>query len=132
MMRVFTRHTFDMTNVLEFGDPVRGFAAIAKSGLPSITFVDPAFGDLPAGVGQIPDNDDADLLDGQKFISWSCRHSFQPERNPHWAKTMLIIVYDEHGGFYDHLDPPWIENPAGAGAERKARGLAGKWFLAEI
>jgi hypothetical protein len=22
-----------------------------------------------------------------------------------WEKSMLVIVYDEHGGFYDHVDP---------------------------
>lgn len=25
---------------------------------------------------------------------------------PAWAKTLLIITYDEHGGFYDHVAPP--------------------------
>lgn len=27
-------------------------------------------------------------------------------RSPAWEKTLLIITYDEHGGFYDHLQPP--------------------------
>jgi phospholipase C len=109
-MRVFTKYTFDMTNVLEFDDPVWGFQQTVASGeLPSVMFVDPAFGDLPAGVGQIPDNDDAppaDLLDGQAFISTVVQTLLDPQRNPRWGKTMLIIVYDEHGGFYDHVDPP--------------------------
>ena len=26
--------------------------------------------------------------------------------SPAWDKTMLVIVYDEHGGFYDHVPPP--------------------------
>jgi len=25
---------------------------------------------------------------------------------PQWEKTMLVIFYDEHGGFYDHVTPP--------------------------
>jgi phospholipase C len=25
---------------------------------------------------------------------------------PAWKKTLLIITYDEHGGFYDHVPPP--------------------------
>jgi phospholipase C len=25
---------------------------------------------------------------------------------PNWAKTLLIITYDEHGGIYDHVPPP--------------------------
>ena len=110
MMRVFTKYTFDMTNVVEFDDPDRGFQATARRGeLPSVTFVDPAFGDLPAGVGQPPDNDDAppaDLLDGQTFISTVVQTLLDPNQNRLWEKTMLIIVYDEHGGFYDHVDPP--------------------------
>jgi phospholipase C len=23
-----------------------------------------------------------------------------------WRTSLLIIVYDEHGGFYDHVEPP--------------------------
>lgn len=23
-----------------------------------------------------------------------------------WAKTLLVVLYDEHGGFYDHVPPP--------------------------
>ena len=26
--------------------------------------------------------------------------------SPKWAKTLLIINYDEHGGYYDHVVPP--------------------------
>ena len=26
--------------------------------------------------------------------------------SPAWEKVLLIIVYDEHGGFYDHVPPP--------------------------
>lgn len=25
--------------------------------------------------------------------------------SPQWAKTLLLITYDEHGGFYDHVFP---------------------------
>jgi phospholipase C len=26
--------------------------------------------------------------------------------SPAWPKTLLIITYDEHGGFFDHVPPP--------------------------
>ncbi|TWP37149.1 alkaline phosphatase family protein [Leekyejoonella antrihumi] len=26
---------------------------------------------------------------------------------PDWNSTLLIITYDEHGGCYDHVSPPW-------------------------
>ena len=25
---------------------------------------------------------------------------------PTWEKTLLVIIYDEHGGIYDHVSPP--------------------------
>ena len=109
MMRAFTKYSFDMVNVLEYSDPINGFKAAAKNGLKSVTFIDPLFGDLPAGVNSPQDNDDAppsDLKHGQQFISEIVTTLFTPVSNPNWMKTMLVIVYDEHGGFYDHVQPP--------------------------
>jgi phospholipase C len=28
-----------------------------------------------------------------------------------WERTLLIVTFDEHGGFYDHVSPPYAENP---------------------
>lgn len=34
--------------------------------------------------------------------------------SPLWEKTALVITYDEHGGFYDHVPPPTgVPNPDG-------------------
>jgi len=30
---------------------------------------------------------------------------------PAWNETLLIITYDEHGGNYDHVPPPWGATP---------------------
>lgn len=31
-----------------------------------------------------------------------------------WKKTLLVVLYDEHGGFYDHVPPPvGVPNPDG-------------------
>jgi phospholipase C len=134
LMRAFTKYTFDLQNVREFDDPDGGFEATVRRptdglsapiaateaikgatsvaapiGLPQVTFVDPLFGDLPAGVGSPQDNDDAppsDLKDGQTFVQNVLNILFTPEVNPHWQSTMLVIMYDEHGGFYDHVEPP--------------------------
>lgn len=37
-----------------------------------------------------------------------------------FAKTMLVITYDEHGGLYDHCPPPSAPSPGGG------RGLLGR------
>jgi hypothetical protein len=31
--------------------------------------------------------------------------------SPLWEKTVLIVLYDEHGGFYDHVPPPTTTAP---------------------
>ncbi len=28
-------------------------------------------------------------------------------KSPRWKQTLLIITFDEHGGTYDHVMPPW-------------------------
>lgn len=32
-------------------------------------------------------------------------------RSPHWESSVLVITYDEHGGFYDHMPPPQTVAP---------------------
>jgi phospholipase C len=34
-------------------------------------------------------------------------------RGPAWDDTLLVIVYDEHGGLYDHVPPPAIDDDSG-------------------
>src|SRR5262249_17616452 len=34
-------------------------------------------------------------------------------RSPQWPQTLLVILWDEHGGTYDHVPPPLAENPDG-------------------
>jgi phospholipase C len=114
-MRAYTKYTFDLANVLEYSDPAQGFAASVLAGLKEVTFIDPLFGDLPAGISSPQDNDDAppsDLKDGQNFVMQVCTTLFNPRSNPKgWQSTMLIVVYDEHGGFYDHVQPPFSSVP---------------------
>ena len=31
--------------------------------------------------------------------------------SPHWENSILIVTYDEHGGFYDHVPPPQTVAP---------------------
>ena len=44
--------------------------------------------------------------------------------SPNWAKTMLVITYDEHGGFFDHVPPPLNppdDDPTGVRPLRRPR-----------
>lgn len=101
-LRLFERHTFDTQNVVSYNDPEFGFANLALSGsLPSVTFIDPHFKDFPPN--GFCDEPPSDLRNSQKFIEDLVGIV---RASPNWEKTLLIITYDEHGGFYDHVPPP--------------------------
>ncbi|OWM83219.1 hypothetical protein CDL15_Pgr012700 [Punica granatum] len=64
-------------------------------------------------VSGLPANDDHpshDVSEGQKFI----KEVYEALRSsPQWNEILFLIVYDEHGGFYDHVPTPWqgVPNP---------------------
>ena len=76
----------------------------AKGTLPSVSWIDPAFTSFnPLGFNPNDDHAPADISDGQDFVLaiYDALAS-----GPGWDRSLLIIVYDEHGGFYDHVPPP--------------------------
>jgi len=45
----------------------------------------------------------ASVREGERWM----KNVYEAVRNgPLWEKTLLLITYDEHGGFYDHVSPP--------------------------
>lgn len=55
--------------------------------------------------GDIPtwQHPDASVLEGERLI----KKIYEAIRSsPIWENTLFIITYDEHGGFYDHVEPP--------------------------
>ena len=36
-------------------------------------------------------------------------------KSPHWPESLMILMYDEHGGFYDHVPPPAATAPGDKG-----------------
>jgi phospholipase C len=110
MLRFFARYAADGTNIEGIGiDQLE--KDIAFGDLKSVTFIDPA-------MHSAPENDDhppfADMLSGQIFI----KRIYDALRSNEalWRKTLLIITYDEHGGFYDHVIPPVADALAIPGA----------------
>lgn len=79
------------------------FKSDAKKGkLPSYVVVEQRYTDSK----QEPANDDHpshDVYQGQMFV----KEVYETLRaSPQWNETLLIITYDEHGGFYDHVATP--------------------------
>jgi phospholipase C len=83
----------------------RSFLEKAAIGdLPAVSWIDPNFYDLTFGpAGSNDDHPPSDLRAGQKLVL----QLFDTlARSSLWEKTLLIITYDEHGGFFDHVQPP--------------------------
>ncbi len=74
--------------------------------LPNITFVDPPFRDGGGGDGvSADDHPHGDIRLGQAFLS-DVVHAFM--ESPQWKRGALFVVYDEWGGFFDHVKPPRV------------------------
>ncbi len=70
--------------------------------LPQVSFVDPNFG-LAGISGENDEHPPTDIQRGQAFVS----KVVNAVRNgPNWKDSIILIMYDEHGGFYDHVRPP--------------------------
>ncbi len=82
------------------------FASDIKGAYPwSYTFIEPNYGDIinnsySGGQSQHPMDD---VRRGEALI----KSTYEAIRNsPLWLSSMLVITYDEHGGFCDHVAPP--------------------------
>ena len=101
-LRFFEQHTFDDQHIVAFDDPVAGFEALAKAGrLPAVSFIDPHFVDLPPGSNC--DEPPSDIRAGQALVQRVVEAVVGGAR---WDRTLLLITYDEHGGFFYHVPPP--------------------------
>ena len=88
-----------------------------KEELPSVAWIDPNFVDLGGLQGANDDHPPTDVMAGQSFVM----RIYQTLKDSAlWEKSLLVIVYDEHGGFYDHVDPT-VNLPAEFGARAEFR-----------
>jgi phospholipase C len=101
-----TRHTFtDITSepASRFGVFSDFTAAAAAGTLPAFVFLEPDWS--ATGNSQHPNYD---VALGERLIHDTY---YALRGGPKWDQTLLIITYDEHGGCYDHVPPPWGATP---------------------
>jgi phospholipase C len=95
---------YQQTNI----KPLAQFFTDAKAGtLPQFALLDPDYGTQSQ---ENPQN----ITVGEGFLGQvidALRHS------PSWRKTLFILVYDEHGGYYDHVPPPVALAPDSIGPQ---------------
>jgi phospholipase C len=69
------------------------------------TWIEPDYGDVAAGT--FKGGNSQHPRDGVSAGEALIKATYEAIRNsPHWDTSLLIITWDEHGGFYDHVPPP--------------------------
>ncbi len=77
---------------------------VATGQLPAVAWIDPHFKDLKVlGPDSNDDHPPSDVIAGQDLVL-TVYHALA--NAPSWPRTLMIVTYDEHGGFYDHVAPP--------------------------
>ena len=83
--------------------------------LPQVIFVEPTYQDAPHTGTSTDDHAPAGISDGQEFLmevykAVTASPSF-------WKSALMIVDYDEHGGFFDHVPPPLVPTNPPDGAK---------------
>ncbi len=81
------------------------FADAAAGTLPQVTLIDPNY-DVTSQ--ENPQN----IVNGEAFLASVVQAVMA---SPQWNTTLLIINYDEHGGYFDHVPPPVAMAPDNVG-----------------
>ncbi len=81
-------------------------AAVASANYPWLyTWIEPNYGDMANGTYE--GGNSQHPLDGVTQGEALIKATYEAIRNsPHWDSSLLIVTWDEHGGFYDHVAPP--------------------------
>jgi len=110
----YTEYTFPQMSQARGGEiaPLTTFYARAKAGnLPAFTYLEPTWTSLSAdGTDYHPNSH---ILPGENFLR---EIYLAVTGGPQYRRqeTLFIITFDEHGGTYDHVAPPWgALNPDG-------------------
>jgi phospholipase C len=104
--------TMEIVNILRnqakiFGTFDQFLLDCKKGNLPDYSFVEPNYNDHDSDSGAEIASDqhpDHHVQHGEIFINNVYNAIFNNEEL--WKSTALLIVYDEHGGIYDHVVPP--------------------------
>lgn len=107
IFRSFDRFTCDVSRSAALPPVLQGRVG-GQAPLPTYTFIEPRH--WPAeGLPADNDHHHTHLHRGQRLVAtiYNALRA-DPER---WLRTLFVVTYDEHGGYWDHVDPPPAPHP---------------------
>ena len=88
--------------------PFQDFINQAAAGaLPAVSFIDPIYTIADDGTGN-DDHPHSDIRNGEALLATVFRAL---STGPGWPGTVMIVNFDEWGGFFDHVAPPRVVAP---------------------
>lgn len=84
---------------------------------PQVIYIEPSYASNPfPSTAYNDDHPPTPVARGQDFLN--SVYTTLLKRPDRFARTLLLVTYDEHGGYYDHVSPPWVRTlpPPGLGA----------------
>jgi phospholipase C len=93
----------------------------AAGTLPDVAYIDGQYAQELTGTGN-DDHPHGDIRNGEQFIA---RVYDAIATSPAFGSTVLVINFDEWGGFYDHLPPPTAAIPPATAAAGDTDGRLG-------
>jgi phospholipase C len=86
----------------------RDMATESDDTAPQVIIVEPSYQSAPHIGSDRPNDNHAPLAIGwgEEFL----RRTYQAviANQKRWKNTLMVVYYDEHGGFYDHVPPPAV------------------------
>jgi phospholipase C len=79
-----------------------------EQNMPSVIFIEPEYTDGPH-VAPDDDHPPTGISRGQALLS--AIYAALISNPARWGRTIMIVFYDEHGGFFDHVSPLNIPTP---------------------
>ena len=104
---------FDLNFYRPLSSLARDIKNESSATFPQVIFVEPRYTNAPHVDTPHDDHAPSAVDGGQRFLmEVYAALTASPER---WIKAVMVVTYDEHGGFFDHVSPPRIPAPAPAG-----------------
>ena len=94
----------------DYDDFQNDIATESDDSYPQVIFIEPRYADAPHVEAPTDDHPPTPIINGQHFLLKIYSDLIgNPDR---WSRTVMIVTYDENGGFFDHVSPlPIVTQP---------------------
>ncbi|HUA97561.1 MAG TPA: alkaline phosphatase family protein [Terracidiphilus sp.] len=103
---ILLANKYQVQHQAKFADYSQFESDALNGNLPAYTFIEPRYDDDDAGNFANSQHPDFPVDRGEGLIADVYNIL---TKSPRWKSTLLLILYDEHGGIYDHVVPPSVQ-----------------------